>query len=80
VAAISFGAVAKAKGANSKAVDLIIKTALIKGHKLAHNGKAIPMPSVFDPKAPAKPMVPTLNPEKAPGKKPKIDRSQSIGR
>lgn len=77
--AISFGAVAKAKGANSKAVDLIVKAALMKGHKLAKNGVAIPMPTVFDPKAPAKPMVPTLNPEKT-QKKPKIDRSQSIGR
>lgn len=77
--AISFGAVAKAKGANSKTVDLIVRAALIKGHKLAKNGVAIPMPTVFDPNAPAKPMVQTLNPEKT-QKKPKIDRSQSIGR
>ena len=77
--AISFGAVAKAKGANSKTVNLIVRAALIKGHKLAKNGVAIPMPTVFDPKAPAKPMVQTLNPEKT-QKKPKIDRSQSIGR
>lgn len=77
--AISFGAVAKAKGANSQAVNLIVRAALIKGHKLAKNGVAIPMPTVFDPNAPAKPMVQTLNPEKT-QKKPKIDRSQSIGR
>jgi len=78
--AITFGAIAKAKGANAKTIDLVITAALIKGHQLTSQGFVVPMPNIFDAKAPSKPMATITEPEKSRVKNPKIDRNQSIGR